>query len=45
MNEGAEFAFTFDEPGTYDYVCRGARSRNGGHRHGEIGAGLTPGVA
>jgi plastocyanin len=22
MNEGAEFAFTFDEPGTYDYVCR-----------------------
>lgn len=22
MNEGDEFAFTFDEPGTYDYVCR-----------------------
>jgi plastocyanin len=22
MKEGDEFAFTFDEPGTYDYVCR-----------------------
>jgi plastocyanin len=22
MNEGEKFAFTFDEPGTYDYVCR-----------------------
>jgi plastocyanin len=22
MNEGDEFAFTFDEPGMYDYVCR-----------------------
>ena len=22
MNEGDEFAFTFDEPGTYEYVCR-----------------------
>jgi plastocyanin len=22
MNEGDEFVFTFDEPGTYDYVCR-----------------------
>jgi plastocyanin len=22
MDEGAKFAFTFDEPGTYEYVCR-----------------------
>jgi plastocyanin len=22
MNEGDEFAFTFNEPGTYEYVCR-----------------------
>ena len=38
MHEGDAFALTFDEPGTYDYVCRvhapGMAGTDHGHARG-----------